>query len=246
MKKNNPLFPQNIHPSWDGLLSSKFCEKIGDISAVLEQEKLVNGYRFLPEPDKVMRFLELDADRIQCVILGMDPYPSFYTDTDRVKKPVATGRSFEVANADSWNQRFKQSSLRNILKTVYFNSTGKMPTLTEIREEIAEKSFPISPPHEWFENLEQQGVLFLNATLTVAPGSPDGHSDLWENAMNDIIRYINKKTCPKWLLFGNKAQERVMSIIGDDENLFCCHHPRLSVFVEEDIFDRVPEIRWVC
>ena len=176
----------------------------------------------------------------------MEPYASSFTDKNGDKIPVATGRSFEVANVNDWQQKFKQSSLRNILKTIYYNDSGKIISLEQIRQEIAVGNFTVSRPHEWFNRLESQGVLFLNASLTVEPGKPDSHTALWHPAMDIIIRYIDESANVKWLLFGKLAQERIIDVLGDVENLYMCCHPRLPAFVRENIFQFVNEINWVC
>lgn len=247
------LLPPYVHSSWVELLDKPgFKETIDDIEKQIQnppkQHSLpgAGNHPYFPQTGKVMRFMERDIKTIRCVMLGMEPYPSCYTDENGNVLPVATGRSFEVADVDSWQQKFKQSSLRNILKTIYYNKTGNIKSLEDIRSEIAGGKFPISQPHEWFDNLEQQGVLFLNATLTVEPGHPDSHTALWKPVMDDIIRYINKKTGAKWLLLGNKAQNRVAGVIGNSDRIYKCCHPRLPGFVEENIFQYVPDVRWEC
>ena len=189
-----------------------------------------------------MRFLEIDLNSVNYIILGMDPYPSWY-EIDGTILPVATGRSFEVGNLNSWQQKFNQKSLQNILKTIYFNKTGEKVRLAEIRELMADNRFTISPPHQWFDNLEAQGILFLNATLTVKPGSPDSHTQDWQNIMTQVIRYVNaNQVC--WLLFGVKAQNRVQEALLGDYLAHTCCHPRNARFVDENIFQYAADIDW--
>ena len=175
--------------------------------------------------------------------MGMDPYPSQF-ELDGKIIPEATGRSFEVKSirGKSWSSKFKQSSLRNMLKAIYFNETNKKLSLDEIRCLIEDGSFEILPPGEWFDDLESQGVLFLNATLSVIPGKPDSHRKVWTDFMNELIVFIDKKN-PKWLLWGDKAQTRALPLI-KEENAFCAVHPRIASFVDENPFKNVPEINW--
>lgn len=235
------ILETNIHRSWDDLVySNDFLTEMADIEQKLE------SCCYFPDEKKIMRFMEQDLNSIKCVIIGMEPYASWYEASDGTIVPVATGRSFEVANVNSWQQKFKQSSLRNMLKTIYFNKTNELKSLEEIRRDISNGTFQISEPHEWFDNLENQGVMFLNATLTVEKDKPDSHTKEWKSAMDMIIKYIDQKVNPKWLLFGNKAQERIIDAIGDKENLYKCCHPRLPEFVKENIFQYVPEIEWTA
>lgn len=255
------------HSSWSGLLTPAFRKKIEDIEACLNGSKknvgdcektedveaylnglpkTVGNYAYFPEPKNVMRFLSQDLDSIKYVILGMDPYPSWYLDQNGNVTPVATGKSFEVGNLTSWQQKFSQSSLQNLVKTVYYNNTGEKKNFDEIREEISRGTFSITSPPDWFTNLEESGVMFLNATLTVDPGKPGSHTKLWGPAMDDIISYIDDKADVKWLLFGKKAQERIEYVLGNASNLYECCHPRLARFVTENIFSQAKDIEWVC
>lgn len=240
------LFPDHIHSSWELMLHPDLICKIQNIEEELEKNNKKDGYKYFPEKENVIRFLSLDLSKIKCVIVGMEPYASVYTDINGMIRPVATGRSFEVANVNDWQQKFKQSSLRNILKTVYYNKYGYDISMKQLRNEVLSGSFSVSQPHEWFRRLEQQGVLFLNASLTVAPYKPNSHTELWKTVMDTIIRFIDDSVDVKWLLFGNLAQERIISVIGNSNNLYKCCHPRLPAFVGENIFQHVPEIEWIC
>lgn len=239
-----PLLPENIHPSWGPLLTSRFITELNLIENKLNHLPIHEGsqHRYFPKPENVMRFLEIDLNTIRYLILGMDPYPSWY-EKDGTILPVATGRSFEVGDVNSWQQRFKQKSLQNILKTIYYNQTGEKKNLSEIRELLANSAFELSPPRQWFSNLETQGVLFLNATLTVAPKCPNSHTQLWKDIMSQVIRYVNtEQVC--WLLFGVKAQDRVQEALQGDFLAHTCCHPRLAKFVGENIFQHAADIDW--
>lgn len=197
---------------------------------------------FYPTEKNVLRFLENDFNNIQYIIVGMDPYPSSFI-KEGVETPQATGRSFEVASISSWNEKFKQSSLRNILKTIYLNETGQKKSLEEIREEIKSGTFRILSPHEWYDNLEKQGVIFLNATLTVEPGKPNSHVSLWDAFMEDLIVHIDSNSDAKWLLWGNDAKKRVFDLVREDQCILSCH-PRLAQFVDENCFAKTHNIDW--
>lgn len=85
--------------------------------------------------------------------------------------------------------------------------------------------------------LENQGILFLNATLTVEPNNVDSHCKIWENFMNELIVYIlNRNENIKWLLWGNKAQTRILPLVRE-ENVICSCHPRLASFVVKIAFN---------
>lgn len=237
------IIPKTWHPSWDDFMNLKNI--YGQNITLLELKQIEKQIgEIFPKEENVLRFLQNDLNNIKIIIVGMEPYPSSFEKDGNIY-PIATGRSFEIANVINWNQKFKQSSLRNILKTIYYNEYGEIISLEILRNKIKNNEFSIKQPKEWFDSLEKQGVLFLNATLTVEPYNVDSHTKIWSNFMNNLMIYIsNKNKNIKWLLWGNKAQERILSII-NPENAICSCHPRLFEFVNENCFSKIKEINWL-
>lgn len=226
----------NVHASWLDFLNRE------DIKIELEKiEKYLIDQKYFPAKSRIFRFAETNKTKIRVVIVGMEPYPSSYMDGESVL-PVATGRSFEIANIHNWNEKFKQSSLRNILKTIYYNSSGEIISLNALRQKIVNNEFTIAQPKEWFDSLEKQGVLFLNASLTVQQYKVKTHTKLWEYFVSELIKEINKENVI-WMLWGKDAQGRVLPLI-DESNAICCCHPRLAQFVNENPFAKVDNIDW--
>ena len=215
------------------------------------------GDDFYPSAENVLRFARVDINKIKVIILGMDPYPSSYRRGELaspLERPVATGRSFEVANVDSWCQKFKQASLINILKSLYYLKFNKEENIENIRNEIKEKKFKILPPHEWFDKMEEEGVLFLNATLTVKKNKPNSHTFIWKNFMDDLIKYIcdfDKDKKIIWLLWGKNAYDRVCDATKDTNykpKIIYKVHPASRVkndFVVNNGFKEIKNINWV-
>ena len=173
----------------------------------------------------------------------MDPYPSHTVNTVGETVPEATGRSFEVASVNDWGAKYRQASLRNILKAVYYLERGQVPTMEQLRAELADGSFPILPPHDWWNALEAQGVLFLNASLTVLPDHPGTHTQYRDSFITELMTFLAQKAPQAvWLLWGNVAQARVPAAV---TNKICSSHPRLPQFVTECPFADVPAIRWM-
>jgi len=206
-----------------------------------ELEKIYGSIgSYFPENWNVLRFLNTDFNNLKYIIVGMEPYPTSLK-KDRTDIPEATGRSFEVASLTSWHQKFKQSSLRNILKTVYFNYTGEGRSLEDIRREIADGSFPMKQPKDWFDSLESQGVLFLNATLTVEPYNVDSHTKLWSDFMIALILHIEKNQDVEWFLWGSKAQQKVAQHVRKSVQTV---HPRMSGFIFQSCFKDKDRVDW--
>ncbi len=227
---------KNIDKSWEPFFDDTIIKELDKIKKSI-------GNDYFPNEDNILRFASTNYDNIKCVIVGMEPYPTDYV-KDGIKYPIATGRSFEVSSLSdkTWSYKIKQSSLRNILKTIYYNETGEIKPLEIVRQEINNGIFKILPPATWFDDLEKQGVLFLNASLTVKKYEVDTHTKIWADFMNSLIPFIDKNDV-KWLLWGNKAQDRVLPYI-DRKNAICSCHPRLADFVYENPFKYVKNINW--
>ena len=231
---------KNCHKSWKNFIERK------DIQEELDKIYDAIGDNYYPNNENVLRFLSNDLNNLKCIIVGMEPYPTSF-ERDGKQIPIATGRSFEVEllRGQDWNYKIKQSSLRNILKTIYFNETNEIISLEEIRKKINSKEFKILEPTDWFDSLENQGVMFLNATLTVQKEKVDTHTKLWKYFMDELIKYIeeNNKNV-KWFLWGDKARQRVFPLI-DENKAIICMHPRLASFVKENPFKEVKNVNWL-
>jgi len=232
--QNMFMIPDN---NWDFINKEKNKE-------LLKIYDAIKNDGFFPHEDNVLRFLKMDFNNIKYVIMGMEPYPSSYT-VNNILFPEATGRSFEVSSMinKTWQDKFKQSSLRNILKTIYYNEEGVIIPLDSIRKKIANKEFIIAAPSEWFNSLEKQGVLFLNATLTVKPGVVASQTIYWKSFMQDLIIHINEKSDAKWFLWGNDAKNAVLPYVDEKKCIITCH-PRLAQFVDENCFQYAKDIDW--
>lgn len=195
---------------------------------------------FFPTYEKVLRFLENDIESIKVVIIGLDPYPSYVIDKG-VLIPEATGRSFEVNSLNNWCDNFKQTSLRNILKAVYYNDTGKIKPLSDIRNEILSNSWSILPPGEWFDFTESQGVLWLNTSLTTKKDVPNSHNKYWDRFIKIVICRLNKQGV-SYMLWGNDAISKIKPLT--DNKCIECVHPRIASFVKENPFQHI-DINWI-
>ncbi len=121
-----------------------------------------------------------------------------YTDFDNVKVVIlgqdpyhgpnqAEGLSFSVSN-----EVLKPPSLKNIFKEL--ESDLKIPY----------------PEHNSLKKWAQEGVLLLNAVLTVEEHKPTSHKDRgWEIFTDDIIKILNERNTPTvFILWGAYARSK--------------------------------------
>lgn len=226
----------NIHQSWQDFF---FNEDVFNILSNIEKQI---GNNYYPTQDKVLRFAQNDSNNVKHIIVGMDPYPSW---NNEMNCPQATGRSFEISElvGKDWNYKIKQSSLRNILKAIHYNTTGKKLSLQEIRDAINDGSFSIAKPTAWFDNMEEQGVLFLNSTLTVCPDKPGSHQAYWKTFRELLVPYLSGRNIT-WHLWGRDAQNEYGNLLSNTEHLLLSCHPRLVNFVDENTFAKAIDIDW--
>lgn len=229
------MFCDNWTHQWDDLMTADTIKVLEDIENNLPDSV------YYPKKENVLRFLQMETP-VKVVIVGMDPYPSF---NERDGIPQATGRSFEVSElfGQTWEYKIKQSSLRNMLKSVYFNETKDECSMEELRNKISSEEFKIAPPTEWFDNLEKQGVLFLNSTLTVKPGKAGSHKKYWEPFRKILIPYLESQGVT-WMLWGNNARDEVGEYLSDNSKVLLATHPRMPDFVKTNTFQFVKDIDW--
>lgn len=161
------------------------------------------GQQVYPDRENVfaaMRQTSLSETKV--VILGQDPYFNFHPG----KGPEAHGLSFSV------RQGFPiPPSLRNIFK--------------EINNDIykGEQLSTQSDLTRW----AKQGVLLLNASLTVIAKKPNSHANLgWHQLTDNIIETISqKKKNVVFMLWGAFAQKKRVLIDPSRHLILATSHP---------------------
>lgn len=209
------LLPKESSPSWDGFLTTK-------ILSMLDMIQYQIGSNYTPSHDKILRFLTADLSKVRVCIIGQDVY---------YQPKIATGRSFEVGGLQSWEEPFRQVSLKNIVRLIHKSYKGitcyeDIRKFSEIVPEMKNKSFPMLSPVELFNSLEAQGVLFLNTYLTCEMNKPNSHRLIWEDFSRELFGYIStQKPDLHWFLWGNEAISKKQYI--KQGILSCSRHPML-------------------
>lgn len=101
------------------------------------------------------------------------------------------------------------------------------PSLVNIYKEI-ESDLGIRPvAHGFLEHWARQGVLLLNAVLTVEKGQPASHQGKgWERFTDAIIRLINARETPVvFMLWGNYAQRKAEFVDASRHLVLKAAHP---------------------
>ena len=198
--------PGQLHPSWHAVIGDElekpYMQALRDF---LRQEKAAGKIIYPPSPLIFNAFNQTPFEQVRVVIIGQDPYHG--QDNSRGKdnaQPQAHGLSFSVPKGIT-----PPPSLLNIFKEISVDLGINMV-----------KSGDLTP---W----ANQGVLLLNATLTVEQGQAGSHQNKgWEQFTDAAIAALNEhRDGLVFVLWGSYAQKK-----GDfiDENKHLVHkspHP---------------------
>lgn len=144
------------------------------------QELVANGEVIYPPPASIFRALTLAPEQVRVVIIGQDPYHG---------AGEANGLAFAVNSGTKL-----PPSLRNIFK--------------EIAQEYPE--ILLHQPDYTLESWQQQGVLLLNAGLTVIKDQANSLVNLgWHQFTDTLISHLNQiNSGCVFMLWGNYARSK--------------------------------------
>ena len=165
---------------------------------------------------ELMKFVSQEYKNKTIYPKQSDVFNAFrYTDFDNVKVVIlgqdpyhgpnqAEGLSFSVSN-----DVLKPPSLKNIFK--------------ELESDL---QIPF-PEHNSLKSWAKEGVLLLNAVLTVEEHNPTSHKDHgWETFTDDIIKIINNKKTPVvFILWGSYARNKKSLITNPIHYVIESPHP---------------------
>lgn len=101
------------------------------------------------------------------------------------------------------------------------------PSLRNIYQELHEDTGTPVPNHGSLLHWAEEGVLMLNAVLTVREGQPNSHKGLgWETFTDAIMEKLNERTEPMvFILWGSHAQQKGAYIDRDRHKVIQSPHP---------------------
>ena len=183
--------PGQLHPSWQAVIGDElekpYMQALRDF---LRQEKAAGKTIYPPSPLIFNAFNHTPFDKVRVVIIGQDPYHG----QDNNGQAQAHGLSFSVPAGVAL-----PPSLQNIFKEISADLGVKFT-----------KNGDLTP---WAE----QGVLLLNATLTVEQAKAGAHQGKgWEAFTDAAIAALNAhRQGLVFVLWGSYAQKQGAFI---DEN----------------------------
>lgn len=189
---------------WNTFLSDEFnSEYYRQLCSFLTLERDSN--EIFPKDELVFNaFNNTPLNKVKVVIIGQDPYHSIDT-KEKETTPHAHGLSFSVPNGTTKIP----PSLKNIFK--------------ELNQDLG---FEI-PTHGDLTSWAKQGVLLLNATLTVRAHEAGSHQKKgWETFTDSVIEKLSLRTEGIiFLLWGKFAQQKETLINTKKHNILKAAHP---------------------
>ena len=101
------------------------------------------------------------------------------------------------------------------------------PSLANIYRELQNDLGCYIPNHGYLKKWADQGVLLLNAVLTVRAGQANSHRSIgWENFTDRVIEVLNQRTDPVvFILWGRNAQSKSRLITNNRHLIIKSAHP---------------------
>ena len=173
-----------LHPSWQAVIGNELQKPyMATLRDFLKQEKAAGKIIYPPSPFIFNAFNHTTFEEVRVVIIGQDPYHG----QDNKGQAQAHGLSFSVPQGVAL-----PPSLVNIFKEIS----------ADLNIVISNKG-DLTP---WAE----QGVLLLNATLTVEQAQAGSHQNKgWEQFTDAAIAALNKhRENLVFVLWGSYAQKK--------------------------------------
>lgn len=152
-----------------------------------------------PDSDEVFKAFKLTPyTNVNAVILGQDPYPSYY----------AHGLAF--SSGIGWEC---PTSLKYMLKELE-------------KQELGGVDFSLYNNYD-LTRWAEQGILLLNSRLTVLDGKPGSHANIgWEIFIKKVLQILNSKNDPIiFLIFGSIAKQISRNLISSKHTVVYADHP---------------------
>lgn len=101
------------------------------------------------------------------------------------------------------------------------------PSLVNIYKELHDELGCYIPNNGYLEKWAKQGVMLLNASLTVRGGAANSHRNKgWEQFTSRIIELLNEREEPViFMLWGNNAKEKMSLITNSQHVIMTAAHP---------------------
>lgn len=96
---------------------------------------------------------------------------------------------------------------------------------------------------EWYDKIENQGVLLLNAALTISK-SGENYFNIWKDYRKKLIEFLHKtKPNIKLIVLGKMIKSEII-MVNPDCDFYFYFHPRNREFIKDNPFEKFDIIDW--
>lgn len=206
-----------IPQEWKNLLKDELLSPYFAKIKSHYMDALARGELVYPLPKDIFAaFCLTPLENLKVIILGQDPYHG-YAMVNGECVPQAMGLSFSVPHG-----------------------VPIPPSLKNIYKELAQTLHITPPLHGDLSAWARQGVLLLNAILSVKAHSPASHKHFgWEDFTDGVIRALSQnKQNLVFMLWGNYAKKKAVLIDSTKHKIITAPHPSplAQGFVGSNVF----------
>ena len=232
---NDIDFPKNtldaVHPTWRGIVLDALNQMDPGFLSLLATRT-----DWLPGQSNLLRAFSQPLENTRFLLFGESPYP---------RPESANGYAFlDAAVGPVWSENGlskavnRATSLRNWIKALLLaeNHLQGQPTKEAIAQ--LDKTNLVQSLDELFQNMQSQGIVLLNASLTLIPDmSVRKQGQYWVPFINQLLEGV-RQDLPntELILFGKIAKEVLKIPAAQDYYVFTAEHPyNLSFITNQDV-----------
>jgi uracil-DNA glycosylase len=229
-----------VHHEWQQILTDALATVDPDYLQSLLQDD-----NWLPGPRQLLSAFKRDRLGVRYLLIGESPYP---------RRESANGIAFfDAAVGELWSEQGlskpvnRATSLRNIVKTALLaegllekDDEGKV---TQAAIAAIDKHRLVRTLDELFTNLQQAGLLMLNATPVLHPErKPVQEARYWQTFLEQLLASIAEHATEQitLLLWGKIAQQVEAMPASRSYRKLVCEHPYNLSFIDnpqmQDLF----------
>lgn len=181
---------------WDDFLNIPEVKEVIKTDISPAIEKDAKSSKIEPPMPNMFKAFTVSPDKIKAIIIGQDPTP---------QQGKATGLAFSLKPEED---------------------PRTVPSVFNVLVELKLEGMAVSLTNGDLTPWVGQGVLLLNAALTVKQGSAGSHSQYWRLFTKLLVEYISKESPPSaWILWGNDAKGATQFIDKEKHYIRAGGHP---------------------
>ena len=215
-----------VHPSWQDIVLNALMEV--DEKFLIQLSSRVD---WLPGQTRLLRAFSMPFENTRYLLIGESPYP---------REESANGYAFwDGAVGSIWSDQGlskavnRATSLRNWIKTLLLAEEHLTEDPTKEAIALLDKVQLVQTLDELFQNMQRQGFVLLNASLTLLPDmSVRRQGKHWLPFMDYVLNEVKNHLPDTQLILFGKVAEMITSLpSAKGYRIFSAEHPYNLSFI---------------